>query len=185
MGEGVLTAPFGARAGAMHCEDVAAAEIARAADTPTYVYSASAIRDRYGRLASALSGIPARVHYSCKANGNRAILGLLRSMGSGVDVVSGGELAKALRAVAPEDMKGLLDHNDEVEGEITDEVLASLREAATTLLSNPVIASVSMDWTLVGGGDAMLTSEQLTKLAVLALTYLKSLTMQIARNKTN
>lgn len=98
MGEGVLIAPFGARDGAMHCEDVPAAAIAAAVGSPTYVYSAAAIRDRYGRLAAALNGIPARVHYSCKANGNRAILTLLRSLGSGVDVVSGGELAKAQRA---------------------------------------------------------------------------------------
>jgi len=98
VGEGILSEPFGARAGAFHCEDVPAETIALAAGTPTFVYSASAIRDRYRRLADALAGCPFRVHYSLKANANRAVLTLLRELGSGADVVSGGELARALRA---------------------------------------------------------------------------------------
>ena len=98
MGKGVLTAPFGTRDGVFHCEDVSAEAIALAAGTPTFVYSAAAIRERYQRLTDALKDIPVRVHYSMKANGNRALITLLRELGSGVDVVSGGELAKALRA---------------------------------------------------------------------------------------
>lgn len=101
MGEGVLgvlTEPFGARDGAFCCEDVSAEAIALAAGTPTFVYSASAIRERYQRLTSALKDARARVHYSMKANGNRAIIRLLRELGSGIDVVSGGELAKAIKA---------------------------------------------------------------------------------------
>ena len=101
MGKGVLGVarePFGARDGAFHCEDVPAESIALAAGTPTFVYSAAAIRERYQRLTNALRDCPVRVHYSMKANGNRAIITLLRELGSGIDVVSGGELAKALRA---------------------------------------------------------------------------------------
>ncbi|MEA3244774.1 MAG: diaminopimelate decarboxylase, partial [Gemmatimonadota bacterium] len=66
--------------------------------TPTFVYSAASVRQQYRRLADALAGVPARVHYTLKANANRAILALLRELGSGVDVVSGGELARARRA---------------------------------------------------------------------------------------
>ena len=98
MGQGVLTSAFTRRDGVFHCEDVPAERIALAAGTPTFVYSAAAVRDRYRRLTSALAGVAHRVHYSLKANANRALLTLLRELGSGADVVSGGELFLARRA---------------------------------------------------------------------------------------
>lgn len=100
MGEGVLSAASGfTRAGdTLLCDGVPAERIAREAGTPCYVYSASVVRDRYARLTAALAAVPHRVHYSLKANANRGILGVLREAGSGVDVVSGGELFRALRA---------------------------------------------------------------------------------------
>jgi len=98
VGKGLLTNAYSYRDGALHCEDVPAETIAIAAGTPVFVYSAAVVRDRYRALAAALSGTPSRIHYSLKANGNRALLSLLRELGSGVDVVSGGELAKAIRA---------------------------------------------------------------------------------------
>ena len=98
MGEGVLTAGFHRVAGALHCEGVPLDRIAAEAGTPLYVYSAATVRDRYRQLDGALSGVPHRIHYTLKANGNSAILRLLREMGAGVDVVSGGELHRALRA---------------------------------------------------------------------------------------
>ncbi len=61
----------------------------------------ASIRDRYARLDAALARVPHRIHYSCKANGSRGILEVLRAAGSGIDVVSGGELFKALRAGFP------------------------------------------------------------------------------------
>jgi len=87
VGKGVLTV-----------EGVPLARIAEAVGTPYYVYSAGAIRARYRELDSALSRIPHRICYSVKANGNLAVLALLRSLGAGADIVSGGELARALRA---------------------------------------------------------------------------------------
>src|SRR5690606_29042349 len=72
--------------------------IAEAAGTPSFVYSAGTIRERYQRLTRALAGVPHRVHYSLKANGSRGVLAVLKGEGAGVDVVSGGELFKALRA---------------------------------------------------------------------------------------
>ena len=98
MGQGVLTQAFGRRDGVVFCEEVPAERIARDAGTPTFVYSAAVIRDRYRQLSRALAGVPHRIHYSLKANSNRAVLDLLRELGSGVDVVSGGELFRALRA---------------------------------------------------------------------------------------
>lgn len=89
---------FPRRGGALHCEAVPAELIAREIGTPAYVYSAGVVRNRYARLGAALSAAPHRVHYSLKANACRGILEVLREAGCGVDVVSGGELFRALRA---------------------------------------------------------------------------------------
>lgn len=82
----------------LHCEGVPLDAIARTVGSPAYVYSTATIRDRYTRLDAALAGVPHRIHYSLKANSSRGILDLLRSLGSGADVVSGGELFRACRA---------------------------------------------------------------------------------------
>jgi diaminopimelate decarboxylase len=105
MGQSVLTTGFSRVDGVMQCEGVSLERIAREVGTPVYVYSASTIRDRYERLDRMLSAVPHRVHYTLKANSSRGILDLLRGLGAGVDVVSGGELHRALRAgFAPEDI---------------------------------------------------------------------------------
>lgn len=79
--------------------------IAEAVGTPTYVYHADAIRGRYLELSEALASVPHRICYSVKANSNKSILQLMKSLGSGADIVSGGELMRALRAgFLPEDV---------------------------------------------------------------------------------
>jgi diaminopimelate decarboxylase len=98
VGEGVLTRGFIRQEGALGCEGVPLETIAREAGTPTYVYAAGTIREQYARLDRALAGVPHRIHYSAKANSSRAILRLLRELGAGVDIVSGGELYRAVRA---------------------------------------------------------------------------------------
>jgi diaminopimelate decarboxylase len=98
MGQSVLTAGFHRTGEMLQCEGVSLEAIAEEAGTPTYVYSAGIVRDRYRQLNQALEGVPHRIHYTLKANSNSAILRLLRDMGAGVDVVSGGELHRALRA---------------------------------------------------------------------------------------
>ncbi|HWJ23085.1 MAG TPA: hypothetical protein VNS52_12095, partial [Gemmatimonadaceae bacterium] len=99
MGEGVLTATGFARVdGTLRCDGVPAERIARVAGTPVYVYSATAIREQFRRLDDAFAGVPHRVHFSVKANSSLAILSLLRKLGAGVDIVSGGELHRALVA---------------------------------------------------------------------------------------
>ncbi len=98
MGEGVLTSGFARVDGALACEGVSLERIATEVGTPAYVYSASVVRDRYQRLDAALAPLPHRIHYTLKANSNRGILRVLRELGAGVDVVSGGELYRALRA---------------------------------------------------------------------------------------
>lgn len=98
MGQGVLTAGFRRVDGALSCEGVPVERIAREVGTPVYIYSTAVIADRYARLDEMLDGVPHRVHYTLKANASRAILRLLRGMGAGAEVVSGGELQRALRA---------------------------------------------------------------------------------------
>ncbi len=101
MGESVLsTEPTGfhLRDGTLRCEGVPLEDLARATDTPCYVYSAGMIRAQYTALSRALSAIPHRLHFSVKANSNLGVLALLRELGAGVDIVSGGELYRALRA---------------------------------------------------------------------------------------
>jgi diaminopimelate decarboxylase len=72
--------------------------IAREIGTPCFVYSAGAIRGQYAQLRDALKAIDARLHYSVKANSSISILSLLRELGAGLDIVSGGELFRALQA---------------------------------------------------------------------------------------
>jgi diaminopimelate decarboxylase len=82
----------------LRCDDVDLTAIAREVGTPSYVYSAADIRAQYRMLDGALAGIPHRIHYSVKASSNIAILALLRELGAGVDIVSGGEMYRALHA---------------------------------------------------------------------------------------
>lgn len=72
--------------------------IAETYGTPLYIYSAAAIREAYLAIDHALDFTPHLIAYAVKANGNLAILKLLAELGSGADIVSGGELARALRA---------------------------------------------------------------------------------------
>jgi diaminopimelate decarboxylase len=77
--------------------------IAREVGTPVYVYNAEAIRERYRALDAALAPLPRRICYAVKANSTLAVLGILRELGAGADIVSGGEMARALAAgFAPE-----------------------------------------------------------------------------------
>ncbi|MDB4888444.1 MAG: diaminopimelate decarboxylase [Gemmatimonadetes bacterium] len=98
MGEGVLTSGFSRVDGALACEGVSLDRIAAEVGTPAYVYSTSVVRDRYQKLDAALAPMPHRIHYTLKANSNRGLLNVLRDLGAGVDVVSGGELFRAMRA---------------------------------------------------------------------------------------
>src|SRR5258706_4737149 len=76
----------------VHCEDISLSEIAEKAGTPTYVYSQAAIGDAYHELDRGLGSLPHTLCFAVKSNGNLAILKYLAGLGSGFDVVSGGEL---------------------------------------------------------------------------------------------
>ncbi len=89
--------------GVMHMGGVSLAAIAREVGTPAFVYSADAIRKRYAALDQALEAVPHQICYAVKANGNLAVLDVLQRLGAGADIVSGGELQRALAAGFPAD----------------------------------------------------------------------------------
>src|SRR5947207_9858625 len=91
---------FDYRDGELHCEDVPLARIAEQVGTPTYVYSYSTLARHYRVFDEAFAGSPHVICYSMKANSNLAVLRALVALGAGVDIVSGGELYRALRAGA-------------------------------------------------------------------------------------
>jgi diaminopimelate decarboxylase len=86
--------------GVLHAEDVDLNALAREVDTPFYCYS-SATLERHYRVFAAAFPKSALVAFSVKANGNLAVLKTLGRLGAGADVVSGGELKKALAAGIP------------------------------------------------------------------------------------
>lgn len=96
-------AGFSRREGVLHCEEVSLADAAARWGTPLYVYSRTAIRERFRELDGALADVPHLIAYSVKANGNLAVLRTLAEAGAGADIVSGGELHRARQAGIPGD----------------------------------------------------------------------------------
>ena len=89
------------RDGTLFAEDVPLTEIAAAVGTPFYVYSTATLLRHYRLFDEALDGMPHLVCYAMKAASNQAILKTLADAGSGMDVVSGGEYARARSAGVP------------------------------------------------------------------------------------
>ncbi|RKG71556.1 diaminopimelate decarboxylase [Corallococcus terminator] len=89
---------FAYRKSSLHAEGVPLSAIADAVGTPTYVYSARALTERFREVTEAFAGHPHLICYSVKANSNLAILKLFTALGSGFDIVSGGELARVKQA---------------------------------------------------------------------------------------
>jgi diaminopimelate decarboxylase len=98
---GIFASTFTYRDGELQAEDVRLSDIAERFGTPTYVYSTAALVNRYRAFAQAFAGLDALVCYSLKANSNQAVIATLGREGSGVDIVSGGELRRALAAGIP------------------------------------------------------------------------------------
>jgi diaminopimelate decarboxylase len=92
---------FEYRNGRLHAEDVDLAEIAAEVGTPFYCYSTATLTRHFRVFAQAFTGQKALVCYAMKANSNQAVLKTLVNLGAGMDVVSEGELRRALAAGAP------------------------------------------------------------------------------------
>jgi diaminopimelate decarboxylase len=86
--------------GTLYAESVALAEVAARYGTPCYVYSRAALEAAYRAFDTALDGRDHLICYAMKANSNLAVLDVLARLGSGFDIVSGGELARAITAGA-------------------------------------------------------------------------------------
>src|SRR5258708_3313147 len=94
---------FAYRGGAMHAEAVDLAALADAVGTPFYCYSTATLERHYRVFAQAFADVPSLVCYAMKANSNQAVIATLARLGAGADVVSGGELKRALAAgILPE-----------------------------------------------------------------------------------
>jgi diaminopimelate decarboxylase len=91
---------FARKRGELFCEDVPLRRIAARVGTPVYVYSHATLSHHYRVFDNAFSGIPHIICYSMKANPNGSIIRTFSNLGSGVDIVSGGELSRAIAAGA-------------------------------------------------------------------------------------
>ncbi|WP_449394252.1 diaminopimelate decarboxylase [Devosia riboflavina] len=92
---------FNHRDGTLYAEDVNLNELAEKVGTPFYVYSSATLRRHVRVVREAFEGIPTLMAYAMKANSNQAVLTLMAHEGCGADVVSGGELQRALAAGIP------------------------------------------------------------------------------------
>ncbi|MEM9620960.1 MAG: diaminopimelate decarboxylase [Pseudomonadota bacterium] len=86
------------REGVLHMEGVSLHALAAQVGTPAYVYSRAGIEARIRALDEAFALTPHRIHYAVKANSNLAVLALCHNLGTGFDIVSGGELSRVLAA---------------------------------------------------------------------------------------
>jgi diaminopimelate decarboxylase len=156
---------FDYKKGELHCEDVPLSRIASEVGTPAYVYSHATLARHFQAFDGALTGLDRLICFAMKANSNIAILRTFAKMGGGADIVSGGELFRALTAgVPPErivysgvgktreemryaltcgpDSAGILQFNVESEAEmfVLDKVARSLgRRAPVSVRVNPDI----------------------------------------------
>jgi diaminopimelate decarboxylase len=89
---------FSLSGGELHAEGVALAAIAERFGTPCYVYSRAALEGSFRAFDAAFAGTRHLVCYAIKANSNLAVLNILARLGSGFDIVSGGELARVIAA---------------------------------------------------------------------------------------
>lgn len=110
----------------LHCEEIQIKEIAREVGTPFYLYSYKTLVRHFRVFDSAFEGVPHIVCFSAKANSNIAILKVLADEGGGVDIVSGGELYRALKAgCAPEKIvySGVGKREDEIDYALSNQIL--------------------------------------------------------------
>jgi len=110
------------RDGKLFAEDVDIAEIAAEVGTPFYVYSTATLERHFRLFDEALEGVDHLVCYAMKAASNQAILKTLAALGAGMDVVSGGEYARAIAAGVPGErivFSGVGKTEAEIEGALT------------------------------------------------------------------
>ncbi len=136
---------FERKDGTLHIEEVDLHAIAEAVGTPTYVYSGAAIDDAYAAIDRAIGFAERRViAYATKANDGLAILSRLARLGSGADIVSAGELARASKAGIPPErivFSGVGKRDDEIEAALRAGIRAIHVESAEELAAIDAVAT--------------------------------------------
>ena len=137
---------FEYRQGELHCEQVPVSRIAKQVGTPCYIYSHATLIRHIRAYDSAFKNVPHLIAFAMKANSNLAILRLMAKEGSGVDIVSGGELFRALKAgVLPSKIvfAGVGKNADEIRDALKTGILMfNIESSAEMHAINDVAASV-------------------------------------------
>lgn len=137
---------FEYRQGELYCEQVPVSQIAKQVGTPCYVYSHATLIRHIRAYDNAFKNIPHLMAFAMKANSNLAILRLMAKEGSGVDIVSGGELFRALKAgVSPSKIvfAGVGKNAEEIRDALKAEILMfNIESSAEMHAINDVAASV-------------------------------------------
>ncbi len=121
----------------LYCEDVPIREIAKEVGTPFYLYSYHTLKSHFETFNAAFSKIPHLICFAVKANSNLAILKALSNLGAGMDVVSGGELFRALRVGVPPQRivySGVGKNEEEIEFALKNEILMLNVESSQELI---------------------------------------------------
>ncbi len=124
--------------GELYCEGVPVKNVAQRVGTPFYLYSSNTLVNHVNAFASAFKGVPHLICFALKSNSNGAILRLLAREGAGADIVSGGELFRALRAgIDPRKIvyAGVGKRRDEIEYAIKVGILMFNVESSDELLA--------------------------------------------------
>ncbi|MBX3349678.1 MAG: diaminopimelate decarboxylase [Nitrospira sp.] len=134
--------------GELYCEQVPISRIAKELGTPCYIYSHETLIRHFHAYDSAFKDIPHVIAFAMKANSNLAILRLMAREGSGVDIVSGGELFRAMKAGVPASkivFAGVGKSPDEIRDALKANILMfNVESAAEVRAINDVAASVGM-----------------------------------------
>jgi diaminopimelate decarboxylase len=137
---------FEYRHGELYCEQVPVSRIVKELGTPCYVYSHATLVRHFRAYDNAFKNIPHIIAFAMKANSNLAILRLMAQEGSGVDIVSGGELFRALKAGVPPSkivFAGVGKASDEIRDALKADILMFNVESPAELQAiNDVAASV-------------------------------------------
>src|SRR5512143_4274295 len=124
--------------GELYCEGVSVKSVAQRVGTPFYLYSSNTLVNHYQAFDSAFAGVPHIICFALKSNPNGAILRLLGREGAGADIVSGGELFRALRAgIDPRKIvyAGVGKRRDEIESALKAGILMFNVESGEELLA--------------------------------------------------
>ncbi len=137
---------FEYRQGELYCEQVPVSQIAKEVGTPCYIYSHQTLLRHFHAYDKAFKNVPHVIAFAMKANSNLAILRLMAKEGSGVDIVSGGELFRALKAGVPPSkivFAGVGKSADEIRDALKADILMfNVESSAEIRALNDVAASV-------------------------------------------